>query len=102
MLRYEDSTSDRSVVTGLLEDIWNITVKIKRELNIINDLVGENGDFNTAIEQTNKILLKVIEEKQLDLDSSSGDENNKGNDSDSDSNDSDQNVLDTSKTNKST
>lgn len=98
MLRYEDSASDSSVVvTELLEDIWNITVKIKRELNIINDLVGEHGDFNAAIEQTNKILLKVIEEKQLDLDSSSGDEDNKGNDSDSDSNDSDKNVLDTSK-----
>ncbi|KAK2584283.1 hypothetical protein KPH14_006685 [Odynerus spinipes] len=62
-----ETNNDEVSVEELLEDICKITTKIKKELDTINDLVRENGDFSTAVMQTNEILLKIIEEKGIDV-----------------------------------
>nr|XP_050847750.1 protein GrpE-like isoform X1 [Vespula vulgaris] len=55
------------LIEETLEDIWNITLKIKKELDIINDLVKDNGDFSTAVIRTNQNLLKIVDKKGIDL-----------------------------------
>ncbi|KAF7409797.1 hypothetical protein HZH68_004178 [Vespula germanica] len=55
------------LIEETLEDIWNITLKIKKELDIINDLVKDNGEFTTAVMRTNQNLLKIVDKKGIDL-----------------------------------
>ncbi|XP_035739969.1 uncharacterized protein LOC118449490 [Vespa mandarinia] len=65
---FERGNSDTEIlIEETLEDIWNITLKIKKELDIINDLVRDNGDFSAAVIRTNQNLLKIIDKKGIDL-----------------------------------
>ncbi|KAL2716094.1 protein GrpE-like isoform X2 [Vespula squamosa] len=61
------NTDTEVLIEETLEDIWNITLKIKKELDIINDLVRDNGDFNAAVKGTNQSLLKIVDKKGIDL-----------------------------------
>lgn len=65
----EESSSDvnETLIEEVLTNIWKITLKIKRELETINDLVKENGDFCSAVIHTNQSLMKILEEKGIDL-----------------------------------
>lgn len=36
-------------------------------MDIINDLVKDNGDFSTAVIRTNQNLLKIVDKKGIDL-----------------------------------
>ncbi|KAI4489767.1 hypothetical protein M0804_003949 [Polistes exclamans] len=65
----QESSSDinETLIEEALTNIWKITLKIKRELDIINDLVKENGNFCSAVIHTNQSLMKILEEKGIDL-----------------------------------
>lgn len=56
-----ETSDDEVLVHELLEDICDITWKIKRELNVINNLVKDNGELISAVAETNQTLLKKIE-----------------------------------------
>ncbi|XP_015174084.1 PREDICTED: uncharacterized protein LOC107065158 [Polistes dominula] len=67
---FEEESSRNSneiLIEEVLTNIWEITVKIKRELDAINELVKENGNFCSAVVHTNQSLLKILEGKGIDL-----------------------------------
>ncbi|KAI4502288.1 hypothetical protein M0802_002970 [Mischocyttarus mexicanus] len=62
-----NSDTDKALIEETLTNIWKITLKIKKELDTINELVKENGDFCSAVTHTNQSLLKVIEAKGIEI-----------------------------------